>query len=265
MQTKTTIIKNISMACCIALSMLHNNTNAQIIYTDILDATPNATYPLDLNNDGITDFAIQFAGAQNVVCFPAGSNAYGGNIGGTLHLAYALPYGYNICDTLATWYDATNPGTMGGGTSVGYWPNVTDKYLALKLIVGANTYYGWARFDFLFGSGSFTVKDYAYESTPNTCIKAGQGPLSITDNSTQNIFSIAPNPMMSSATISSSSYLKNATVLICNATGQLVKEVKNISGNSVTLFRGDLPNGIYFVQLEEDGKIIAVEKLVVGD
>jgi Secretion system C-terminal sorting domain len=265
MQIKTTIIKNISMACCIALSMLHNKAKAQIIYTDIADATPNATYPLDLNNDGTTDFAIQYAGAQNVVCFPSSSNAYGGNIGGTLHLAYALPSGYNICDTLTTWYDATNPGTMGGGASVGNWPNVTDKYLALKLVVGTNTYYGWARLDFLFGSGSFTVKDYAYESTPNTCIKAGQGPLSIKENASQNIFSIAPNPMISFARITTNSYLKNATVSICNAAGQVVKQVENISGNSLTLFRGDLPSGIYFVQMEEEGKIIAVEKLMVGE
>jgi hypothetical protein len=265
MQIKATTIKNISMACCIALSMVHNKANAQIIYTDILDATPNASYSLDLNNDGTDDFAIQFAGGQSVVCYPNSGNAYGGNIGGTLHLAYALPYGYNICDTLTAWYHATNPGTMGGGTSVGYWPNVTDKYLALKLVVGANTYYGWARFDFLFGSGSFTIKDYAYESTPNTCIKAGQAPLSIKNNSVQSVFSIAPNPMISIATITTTTFLKNATASICNAAGQVIKQVENISGNSVKLFRGDLPSGIYFVQLEEEGKIIAVEKLVVGE
>jgi len=171
MKTKFKILKNIVPLFCVLLLLVFNiNLHAQIIYTDIPDETPNATYPLDLNNDNIVDFIIQFGGSGSmigVICSPQNNNAYAGNFVGGAHLPWALSASNNICDTLSTWYDANNPGTMGMGANIGYWSSATNKYLALKLIVGTNTYYGWARFDLLAISSSFTIKDYAYNSTPN--------------------------------------------------------------------------------------------------
>lgn len=50
-----------------------------------------------------------------------------------------------------------------------------------------------------------------------------------------------------------------------NALGQQVKQMANISVNYVILSRADLSNGLYFVQLIEDGKTIAAENLIIGD
>jgi hypothetical protein len=108
---------------------------------------------------------------------------------------------------------------MAWGTSTGNWLGATNKYLALKLIVGTNTYYGWARLDFLFISGSFTIKDYAYESTPNACIQSGQTVLGNNKNTSKPIFSIFPNPFISSTTIASIGNHKNATLTIYNSYG----------------------------------------------
>ncbi|MFZ4413290.1 MAG: T9SS type A sorting domain-containing protein, partial [Bacteroidales bacterium] len=232
------------------------------------DATPNATYPLDLNNDTIIDFMIQFGGSSGtvgVMCYPQNNNAYSGNFVGGVHLPWALSASNSICDSLATWYDANNPGTMGLGASTGYWPGATNKYLALKLIVDTNTYYGWARLDLLANSGSFTIKDYAYESTPNACIESGQTISGINKNSSKNIFSVFPNPFVSSTTIQTIGNLKNASLTICNSYGQMVKQVKNISGQTVSLSRDNLPSGLYFIRLIEENKIIAVEKLIITD
>jgi hypothetical protein len=248
------------------LFIFNSRLYAQIIYTDIIpDATPNATYPIDLNNDTIVDFIIQFDMADKIMCKPQNNNAYSGEFVGGLHLPWALSSSHNICDTLLTWYDSNNPGTMAWGTSTGNWLGATNKYLALKLIVGSNTYYGWARLDFLFISGSFTIKDYAYESTPNACIQSGQTALGINENTNKHIFSIFPNPTISSTTIQTFFNLKNATLTIYNSYGQTLKQVKNISGQTVSLSRDNLPGGLYFLRLTEENKIIAVEKLTITD
>jgi hypothetical protein len=39
--------------------------------------------------------------------------------------------------------------------------------------------------------------------------------------------------------------------------------VKNISGQTVSLSRDNLPSGVYFIRLTEEKKIIAVEKLII--
>jgi hypothetical protein len=262
MKTKFTLLKKIAFIyCLLVLFNFNSKLYAQIIYTDIDDATPNATYPLDLNNDGIVDFMIQFG--LGVICYPQNNNAYAGNFVGGLYLPWALSSSNTICASLATWYDSSNPGTMGLGTSTGYWAGATDKYLALKLIVGSNTYYGWARLDFLAGSGSFTLKDYAYNSTPNACIQAGQTTLRMNENTPKKIISVFPNPFSSSTTIRIIENLKNATLTIYNAYGQLLKQINNISGQTISLSRDNLPNGVYFIRLIEENKINATEKLII--
>ena len=54
------LIKALSILGLFVMCFITNRLEAQIIYTDIPDDTPNATYPLDLNNDNIVDFLIQF-------------------------------------------------------------------------------------------------------------------------------------------------------------------------------------------------------------
>ncbi len=266
MKTKIIFLKNVaSLGCLLMLFSFNSGLYSQIIYTDIPDATPNATYPLDLNNDTIVDFLIQFDFGDKVMCKPQSNNAYSGNFDGGVHLPWALSASDSICDSLATWYDSNNPGTMAWGTSIGYWVGETNKYLALKLIVGTNTYYGWARLDLLSTSTSFTIKDYAYESTPNACIQSGQTILGINENLNKNIFSIVPNPFISSTTIQTIGNLKNATLTIYNLYGQTLKQVNNISGQTVSLSRDNLPSGLYFIRLTEENKIIAVEKLIITD
>jgi hypothetical protein len=267
MKTEITFRKKVAALCCLLIVFIFNSRlYSQIIYTDILpDATPSATYPLDLNNDNIVDFIIQFGANGGVMCYPQNNNAYSGDFVGGVHLPWALSPSNPICASLATWYNSSNPGTMGLGASTGYWPGATNKYLALKLIVGSNTYYGWARLDFLAMSGSFTIKDYAYQSTPNACIQSGQIILGINENTNKTIFSIFPNPFISSTTIQTIDHLKNASLTICNSFGQMVKQIENISGQTVSLSRDNLPSGLYFIRVIEENKIIAVEKLIITD
>ncbi len=251
--------------CLLVLFFFNSKLYSQIIYTDIPDATPNATYPLDLNNDSIVDFLIQFDLADKLMCKPQNDNAYSGNFVGGEHLPWALAASYNICDTFATWYGANNPGTMAWGTSTGYWVGETNKYLALKLMVGTNTYYGWARLDLLASSASFTIKDYAYESTPNACILSGKNSTGVIEDSIKKIISVFPNPFISSTTIKTNGNLKYANLTIYNSYGQTLKQINNISGQTVYLSSDNLPSGIYFIRLTEENKIIGVEKIIITD
>jgi hypothetical protein len=267
MKTKTKFLKKTASLCCVLVLFIFNSKlYSQIIYTDIIpDATPNATYPLDLNNDSITDFLIQFDAGDKVMCKPQNNNAYSGNFVAGVHLPWAFSATNSICPSLATWYDANNPGTMALGTSTGYWVGASNKYLALKLIKGTNTYYGWARLDILSTSTSFTIKDYAYQSSPNTCIQSGQIILGVNENTDKNIFSVVPNPFNSSTTIQTNRNLQNASLTIYNCSGETLKQVKNISGQTVSLTRDNLKSGLYFISLTEENKIIAVEKLIITD
>jgi len=57
--------------------------------------------------------------------------------------------------------------------------------------------------------------------------------------------------------------LSNATLTIDNYLGQTVAQIKNISGQTITFNRNNLPSGVYFIRLTEENKIIAVDKLVI--
>jgi hypothetical protein len=78
-------------------------------------------------------------------------------------------------------------------------------------------------------------------------------------------FKIYPNPFSSQTTLQTDNLLQNATFTVDNFFGQTVKQIKNISGHTVTLSRDNLPSGLYFVRLTEGNKIIAVSKLVITD
>ncbi len=269
MKTKITLLKKTTAICCILLCATFFGTlSAQIVYTDFIpDATPNVGISLDLNNDTIVDFRLAVGGSSayfEVQCTPQDNNAYSGDLRGGTHLAWALSSSVAICPSLVTWYGTASPGTLAGGTSIGNWVGQTDKYLALQLVVGANTYYGWVRLDVTGTSSSFTVKDYAYESTPNACIQAGQTATGIVENEKNNIISVYPNPFSASTNIMTTE-LKNADLAIYDVFGQEVRSLKNISGEQTTIERGNLSSGLYFVRLTEGSKVSTAGKLVITD
>ncbi|HSH64337.1 MAG TPA: T9SS type A sorting domain-containing protein, partial [Bacteroidia bacterium] len=75
---------------------------------------------------------------------------------------------------------------------------------------------------------------------------------------------IYPNPFSSSTTVQLSSALQNGELTVFNIRGQQVKTMKNISGKEIKFFRDDLSNGIYFMRLMENNKLIVADKFVVN-
>ncbi|MGZ4055690.1 MAG: T9SS type A sorting domain-containing protein [Bacteroidia bacterium] len=81
----------------------------------------------------------------------------------------------------------------------------------------------------------------------------------------ENTISVYPNPFSFETSVKTNSYLKNATLTIYNSLGQDIKIVKSISGKEIKISRDNLVNGIYFIELTQDNKIIAEDKLVITD
>lgn len=76
---------------------------------------------------------------------------------------------------------------------------------------------------------------------------------------------ISPNPFKTQTTLQTDEILINATLILSNSLGQIVKQIKNVNGQTITIQRDNLPNGIYFINITEGNKIIASSKLVIAD
>jgi len=169
-----------------AIMLAGISANAQVVYTDVdpdeTFATVDTQYDLDLNNDGTVDFHILrlsgTAGAAiRVVSCPAGNEVLGSTSAtGAFFNAYALDADVAIDATETIWNGTINGGalTLAWGSGSGNWAaGATDKYLGLRFDIDGATHYGWVRLDAAAAGESFTVKDFAYESTPELGIIAG--------------------------------------------------------------------------------------------
>jgi len=170
---------------------------ATIIYTDLNPDvtkicnqynTPQ-TFNLDLNKDGTIDF--QIGGYANHISFNLSVGVAISSLNtnkvacGSLppdSLPLAMNPGTAISSNL-NWVNVKQPLGMVlrayHSPNIHWWGNWTDStdhYLGLKIIKGSNTYYGWVRLSVSVtaGQSSVTIKDYAYNSTPNQQILAGQ-------------------------------------------------------------------------------------------
>ncbi len=90
-------------------------------------------------------------------------------------------------------------------------------------------------------------------------------PASIQDFYSNKSLSISPNPFSSQTSLQSDNFLQNATLTLYNSFGQEVKQIAIINSQSTIINRENLPSGLYFIRLTEDGKILAADKLVITD
>ena len=79
------------------------------------------------------------------------------------------------------------------------------------------------------------------------------------------VISVYPNPFSTLTTFQSNNLFKNATLTVYNLYGQQVKQINNLSGQTITLHRDNLPSGLYFIYLTEDNTIIASNKIIITD
>lgn len=119
--------------------------------------------------------------------------------------------------------------------------------------------------------GSSNVYVAGYTGTSGTSgsdyivVKYAQGSTAVFEEVPDNEAVVFPNPFVSVATLRTDKILENGTLTVYNINGQMVKQIKNISGQTITLHRDNLPGGIYYMQLTQDDKTFPTNKLVITD
>lgn len=88
---------------------------------------------------------------------------------------------------------------------------------------------------------------------------------SVSENNIVTIVDIFPNPFSTHATLKTDTPLEDATLTVYNSYGQEVKQIENISGRTLTLYRDNLSGGLYFLRLFQSDKNFILNKLVITD
>ncbi|MFT6502071.1 MAG: hypothetical protein ACJASQ_002196 [Crocinitomicaceae bacterium] len=76
---------------------------------------------------------------------------------------------------------------------------------------------------------------------------------------------IYPNPFSVETSLHTNENLKEASLIIYNSNGQIVKQIENISGQTFTVNRDNLSRGLYFVNLVQNSEVLAASKLIITD
>jgi hypothetical protein len=77
--------------------------------------------------------------------------------------------------------------------------------------------------------------------------------------------SFTPNPFRSELTINTIDRLQDATINVYNMIGQMVKQTKHLNDTKIVFNSENLNPGIYLIQLFQNGKLLASEKVSLVD
>ena len=243
--------------------------SGQIVYTDIADFTGGGTvdYDLDLNNDGTIDFTVDASsdgtGVSFAVALTAGvaSNSFLGSAPNYVY-PFALNAGDPISSGQSNWFDASaNNGTLNyvscyNGAGSSNWCGVTDKYLGLRFQLAGNTHYGWARLDVSASANSFTIKDYAFNSTPGAPINSGQT-LGVNEFSSNPIKIVALNKTIGLYNLSQATEYS-----VMDISGKTIMN-GTTNGNSYVIEANGIANGIYIIELSDSNSNSVIRKKIV--
>jgi len=253
-------------------------------------------FDIDLNNDGIfegriemIDVSSSFYSIQlkvkgavvnsfnNASVNAISSVTSSSSTTSTVYLAAALNRNVNINNSLNIWSNGSGNATSSGSSSsvllgadfslvspsstssnsVGQFPGAGDKFLGVKFTIGTNTHYGWMRLDMSADSDSLTIKDFAYDSTANAAILAGDTGttvgLSVIEQD-KKIEYYSSNGKIIFKTKPSA----NSTLSIFDLSGRLI-QTEAIGIQNEFSFQGSL-EGIYIVEIR-DSKGVTRKKL----
>lgn len=253
--------------------------NAQVMYFDVdpdysVDDDNNAggftAVGLDMDQDMTNDFILAARDTTGAtighvrysLVAPLGSNAVAGETPSSFDYALALDAG-NMIDNTLNWIAATNTMAYNVDSSNPYnenWNGVTDKYLGLRFVTGGQTYYGWARLDVDAIGDVWTLKDFAYESTADTGIEAGDmGPANVSEAELDQLVHFINKP--NNTVLVKVSGLEGGLVKVVSAAGQMV-QAGNVENNQFVVNMNDLTPGVYMINVAIEGASITKKMMV---
>jgi hypothetical protein len=143
------------------------------------------SYSLDVDNNGVADFALQMSSSCDIDrCFlnlDGAGNKFGYSmvIGANAGYALALPGGtpigphqkFTAVAVLGGYY-----ADFRGVRDIGDWVNVKHHYLGLRFLINGKTHFGWARLSVAVNGNHVAgiLTGYAYETIAGKPIIAGQ-------------------------------------------------------------------------------------------
>lgn len=189
-------------AACAGMLGAAQPAPARVVYTPAHVAfRPGTGYSLDVDHNGTTDFFfsdfVTFYGGDALLvnafsmCIPSNSNCHTFDFnyvvagGGFRYTAAALQFGSKIGSSRLFGRQFSSyvefmayAGPNSRYPRYGNFVNLKNRYLGLKFYSNGEVHYGWARFTVHVNPNNYEISallsGYAYESTPNAPIHAGQ-------------------------------------------------------------------------------------------
>jgi hypothetical protein len=175
-------------------------SEAKIVYAKahvVLGARSNTHYNLDLNHDGVVDFALSHAylttsthgGNQSFVSnvfvpYNTGVNRLNAVVAGSgVDYASALRAGIKVGRSNKFGREGFMAGAVGmlhrpplsyGGAWANGGKGLQNRYLGLRFVIKGKVHFGWARVSVSKWPFVVTLTGYAYETIPNKPIIAGK-------------------------------------------------------------------------------------------
>ncbi|WP_108809397.1 GEVED domain-containing protein [Aquimarina spinulae] len=227
-------------------------TNGTVVYVDMSDETTSSSstwnfFRIEVGDDN--DFGAWFTNnslrlvsyGKNVVCEGTTSNA--------------TFIGEGIEIGVASNFVANSNSFVVSSSSYTDWRSKSG-YIGFTFKIGGNTHYGWFYATVASDGLSYTIKDYAYNTT------AGQGlltkrPTRQKERTSENKVSIYPNPFEETVTIDVSRLESDTfTITVYNLLGKELIH-KKYSKNPGTILLGDQikSSGNYFVKIQANKHI----------
>ena len=263
--TSTKLTKKLAKygALTVALAGI-TDASGQIVYTDVdpdFAGSTTDSYGLDLNNDGTIDFNFNGGYVGYLYLEPtAASNSFLGSGSGNFTYPFNLSSGASIAPEGSTWF---NNGFSDGFASLNYgscsfgnFCDVVDGYIGLRFTFEGNLHYGWVRLDTNEDS-SFTIKDYAFNATPDEAITAGQETLGIEDAAINAIRVVALNKSIALYNLPAQTNYR-----LIDMSGKQVLNGSS-SQNIHTIEARTLSNGVFILEIEDANTKAVLKKKVV--
>jgi hypothetical protein len=240
-----------------------SNVNAQTIYTDVNPdqtfsfASSNQVYGLDMDNDFTVDFEISLMSLVGNM-FVATPEVSANEIG-LVYMSgtdYLRAFSANqVIDSNVSFGGNSSTGLIGGlyataygfPITVGSFPGQGDRYIGVRFDIAGQPHYGWARVDVASDVSSFTIKDYAYNATPNAPISAGATATDISNFEMEDVkIKTFPNNKVMVVVLDE---YTNGTVIVTSISGKTVKKEALTEGANL-LSLDELTTGMYVVSAQ---------------
>lgn len=236
------------------------DVSGQIVYTDINpDFVGGSTdsLPIDFDGDNIDDITIlqtTSVSGSEVVKFEALAGN-GAIASGSLGFYYASNLNSGAIISVSAAFNNSAAFCYGAGFAGSQFCG-TDGFIGVKFEIGPDTHYGWVRLE-VTDSSNFVVKFYAYNTTPDEAINAGQTTLGLNDNILTKVKIVALNKSIALFNLP-----QQTNYRLFSLTGQSVLDGK-ITNNTYVIEANTLATGIYIIELKDNTSNAVIRKKIV--